>query len=104
MISILLDSRKDIFAGKMFLDVLGHDYLKNLSFSTQEFFQNNVNFIRRDSTVSQTNNFEYYYPFELDEKDICFVDDEAKFKEMLDHFETTKPNIIGKKNLNYVTI
>ena len=95
LISILLDSRKDISAAKIYLDVLGHDHLKNLSPSTQEFFHNNVNLIRNTS-VGSSNQFEYFYPAELEDESILYIDDEAKFKEMLDYFETTKPNIIGE--------
>lgn len=91
----MLDSKKDISAAKMFLDVIGHDYLKNLSPGTQDFFHNNVNLIRNTSVVS-SNQSEYYYPSELEDESIRYVDDEAKFKEMLDYFETTKPNIIGE--------
>ena len=79
----------DLKAANMFLEVVGFDFLKELSPSTQEFFHKNISFIQKDnqkeSNTIKNNNSEYFYPADFDEKNIVFVDSVDKFNEMFVH-------------------
>ena len=99
----MLEYKKDIKAANLFFEAFGYEFLKELSISTQEFFHKNIDFIQRDAkkdASTSKNDATFYCPADFDEKNIIFVDNALQFIEMLNYFETKKPDVVGKLTIN----
>lgn len=95
----LIQYQKDVEIAHRFLVLFGYDKLFNkLSESHKEFIDKNLPIIQNENTTyKEVNKKEkYYYPEDLlNDANIKFVDIEEYFIEMLNYFETAKPNAIG---------
>lgn len=92
---------KDINMGIFFAEKYGYDYIRRLPSQTQDFFDKNLPMLKSkymeniELKWTPSKLSEFYFPDDLKDENIVFVDDEKKFVDMLDYFEAKKPDIIG---------
>ncbi len=99
----LVQYQKDIETADKFLNEFGYEKILNkLPESQRDFFIKNIEIIKQNNKKNFTKLYEinnrenFYYPESiLNETNIRFIDDESKFNEMLDYFETKRPTTIG---------
>jgi hypothetical protein len=98
----LIEYKKDIKTVKSFLEKYGSEWLNQFSQSHQDFYNKNICiFLNNEQNSSQIRikTIEYYNPEEFKIDNVIFVDNEAKFEEMLGYFDSHKIDVIGKYTL-----
>lgn len=90
---------RNINMGMYFANKFGYEYIQRLPPQTQIFYDQNAA-ILQDKYIENlkwpaAKLDDFYHPEDLADQNIVFVDDIKKIDDMLDFFETTKPDIIG---------
>jgi hypothetical protein len=91
------------------VDKFGSSYIQKLPPPTQDFYNRNAPLLeskyKENITLTSTySKDEFYYPSELNDENIVFVDDKSKFAEMLEFFETKKPDVVGTLRKKYICL
>jgi len=95
LISILINSKNDMKNAETFINIFNSDLLKEMPVSTQEFYHNNINNIKIEENHLNLED-QNFFKLDIGLENIIFVNNENKFKHMINYFQTTHVDIVGR--------
>ncbi|CAF0717201.1 unnamed protein product [Brachionus calyciflorus] len=96
----IINYHKDVLVGMFFAEKYGYEYIHKLPSSAKELFLSNMELIRpqyeiKITQLRESDKYKFYWPVELKNESLEFIDSIDQFKNMLDYFEKNQPEVIG---------